>query len=396
MPASETVIPVKIALVIDDTLDSTDGVQQVILEVGRWLTAQGHEVHYLTSSTIRTDIPNIHSLARNLRFKFNGNRVGIPLPASRSALKDLLDREKFDLVHVAIPYSPLLAGQIVSLLPVSTTLVSTFMILPLGFVSKWGGKLLGLWQRPQVKRFDRFMSLSAPASDFSRFMYGRPSIPTGSPVDIAAFARARTAALATPRDPGAPVKVLFLGRLVERKGAGALLQALARVASLTDTPFEAEIAGRGPLLAEYEAFVAANGLTDRVRFSGFIEEEDKADLLAGADIIALPALGGESFGISVVEALAAGTGAVLAGDNLGYSSTIGPLTECLINPRDIDIFAHRLTELIDSAELRTELSKRQAARAADFAPEVVGAKIERVYAEAVASRRAVLAEMMSS
>src|SRR5690625_5790383 len=47
----------KIALVIDDTLDSTDGVQQIVLEIGRYLTRVGHEVHYLTSTTERTDVP---------------------------------------------------------------------------------------------------------------------------------------------------------------------------------------------------------------------------------------------------------------------------------------------------------------------------------------------------
>lgn len=377
----------KIALVIDDTLDSTDGVQQIVLEIGRYLTRAGHEVHYLTSTTHRTDIPRIHSLARNWRFRFNGNRVGIPLPAKRAHLRELLHREEFDLVHVAIPYSPLLAGRVVSLLPGSTPLVATFMILPLSLSSRVGGRLLGLWQRRQVRRFDRFMALSSPASDFSRSMYGRPAIPTGSPVDIEKFATARERARRAAATADAPVRILFLGRLVERKGAGALLEAVSQLPSLTSTPFTVEIAGRGPLLAEYERRVRENGLSDVVSFTGFAEEENKPDLLANADIIALPALGGESFGISVVEALAAGRGAVLAGDNDGYASTIGPVHQCLINPRDVDGFARRLAELIDDPDQRDAMSAAQAARASEFAPEVVGAKIERIYAEAVANRR---------
>src|SRR5699024_11720786 len=99
-----------------------------------------------------------------------------------------------------------------------------------------------------------------------------------------------------------------------------------------------ESAGCGAWLEEYEQRVRWRGLADVASFTGFVEEEHKADLLASADIIALPALGGESFGISVVEALAAGRGAVLAGDNDGYSSTAGPLQQCLIDPRDIDGF----------------------------------------------------------
>lgn len=376
----------KIALVIDDSLDSTDGVQQIVLEIGRYLTGQGHEVHYLTSTTARSDVPRIHSLGRNVRLPFNGNRVGVPLPASRRRIRDLVAREGFDLVHVAIPYSPMLAGRVIAALPPSTPLVATFMILPLSPLAKWGGKLLGLWQRAQIRRFDRLMALSAPASDFSAFMYGRPALPTGSPVDIERFATAREHALQVPRQ--GPVRILFLGRLVERKGAGALLAAVAALSEFTSTPFEVEIAGRGPLLGTYEDLVREHGLQGEVSFTGFVDEEDKADLLARADIIALPALGGESFGISVVEALAAGTGAVLVGNNDGYASTAGPLHECLIDPRDTDAFARRLAELIDDPELRAAMSARQYARARDFAPETVGATIEGVYAEAVSHRLA--------
>src|SRR5699024_8226783 len=98
-----------------------------------------------------------------------------------------------------------------------------------------------------------------------------------------------------------PVRILFLGRLVERKGAGALLRATRILTTLTDTPFTVQIAGRGPLLDDYRRYVADHGLYKHVTFSGFVEEQDKPDLLAGADIIALPATGGESFGVSVVE-----------------------------------------------------------------------------------------------
>ncbi len=68
----------KIGLVLDDTLDTPDGVQQYVLQVGRWLSAEGHDVHYLVGKTTRTDIANVHSLSRNLKVKFNGNRMSMP------------------------------------------------------------------------------------------------------------------------------------------------------------------------------------------------------------------------------------------------------------------------------------------------------------------------------
>lgn len=374
----------KIALVLDDTLDTPDGVQQVILQIGRELTSRGHEVHYLTSTTTRRDLPNVHSLAGNLRLRFNGNRIGIPLPANRRRVRELLAEQEFDLVHVSAPYSPLLAGRVVTALPAGTPLVATFMILPLGPVSRWGGKVLGLLQRRQARRFQRFMAVSEPAREFSAFMYGDPGVTTGNPVDVAPFLAARERAVQDPL-PG-PVRILFLGRLVERKGAGALLRAVRILKGLTDVPFSVEIAGRGPLLEQYRRYVRDNGLTEQVTFSGFVAEERKADLLAEAHIIALPAFGGESFGISVVEALAAGTGAVLAGDNPGYASTLGPLTECLVDPSDDVSFAARLQELIEDPHLRGRMSARQSEQARLFDTPLVVDRIEEVYAEASAGR----------
>ncbi|HLS01606.1 MAG TPA: glycosyltransferase family 4 protein [Beutenbergiaceae bacterium] len=372
----------KIALVVDDTLDSTDGVQQVILEIGRELHRRGHEVHYLTSTTTRTDVANVHSLSKNVRFRFNGNRVGVPLPAKRRVIERVLREEQFDLVHISAPYSPLLAGKIISRLPPSTPVVGTFMILPLGKVSRWGGKLLGLLQRRQARRFNAFMAVSDPAGEFCRFMYGDPGVTTGNPVNITPFHKARERALEAAPPPKAPVSILFLGRLVERKGAGELINAVAVLRRLTSTPFEVEIAGRGPLEEEYRSRVHDLGLSQVVRFSGFIPEEDKADLLARADIIALPAYGGESFGVSVVEALAAGTGGLLAGNNPGYASTLGPLQECLIHPRDVHGFAEKLKELVESPELRRSMSEKQSLHAQEFHTPTVVDRIEQVYSQA--------------
>ena len=65
----------KIGFVLDDSLDKSDGVQQYVLTLGHWLHSQGHEVHYLVGQTERTDIQNVHSLSKNVRAKFNQNRM---------------------------------------------------------------------------------------------------------------------------------------------------------------------------------------------------------------------------------------------------------------------------------------------------------------------------------
>jgi phosphatidylinositol alpha-mannosyltransferase len=70
-----------IGFVFDDSLDKPDGVQQYVLTLGDWMKKQGHSVHYLVGATTRDDIANVHSLSRNMRVAFNGNRMSVPLPS---------------------------------------------------------------------------------------------------------------------------------------------------------------------------------------------------------------------------------------------------------------------------------------------------------------------------
>ena len=106
---------VKIGLVLDDSLDRTDGVQQYVLCVGQWLQLRGHEVYYLTGETTRTDPKRIHSLSRNVKVRFNGNQLSVPLPASYSKLRRLLTQLDLDVLHVQVPYSPFMAGRLLRL-----------------------------------------------------------------------------------------------------------------------------------------------------------------------------------------------------------------------------------------------------------------------------------------
>lgn len=382
--------PLRVGLVIDDSLDRPDGVQQHVLTLGAWLSGQGHEVHYLTSTTVRTDLANMHSLARNLRLKFNGNRLGIPLPAPARGITELLRAVDFDVLHINMPYSPLLAGRVITRARPGTHVVGTFHILPWTRLTRWGTHLLGLVQRRQLRRFSRVIAVSAPAAVFAADALKVAPVVIGNPVDVARFAQARESELARVAEgeraaptvdasATAPVRIVFLGRLVERKGAGELLRAVVALRSLTQTPVEVVLGGTGPLREELAAYVAAEGLTDCVEFTGYVAEEDKAALLAGADVVALPSTGGESFGISVVEALAASRGVVLAGDNPGYRTVMEGLEDQLIDATDTPAFAALLARYVDDAAARSEASARQVVHAGRFDVNVIGAQVLEVY-----------------
>ena len=150
-------------------------------------------------------------------------------------------------------------------------------------------------------------------------------------------------------------------------------------------PFRVTIAGRGEMLEELKRFTQENGL-DNVNFPGFIDENEKARLLESADIVALPSISGESFGISVVEALAAARGVVLAGNNPGYASVLHGLPELLVDSLDTPSFSNEIIRWLSSPEDRSTMAIRQKEYAGQFDIHHVGKQVVDTYERALQNR----------
>lgn len=368
----------KIGLVCDDSLDRPDGVQQFVVTLGEWLRSRGHDVHYLTSTTHRTDLQNLHVLAKNVEVKFNGNRLRPPLPASPRKIRELLRRESFDVLHIQMPYSPMLAGQIIQFAPLTTAIVGTFHILPESQLVAKSSRALGLVIRPQLRKFSNFSSTSIPTRLFMKEVYRVDSTVIPNMTDVSKFS-------IHPPKRNNYVKVVFLGRLVERKGAGYLLQTISHLESvgLPQTKYHVHIGGKGVLKNKLEKYVLEHNLQNLVSFDGFITEDDKASYLASGDVAVFPSTGGESFGISLIEAMAATPGAVLAGDNPGYASVMGEHTKQLINPKDTETFAHILARYIDNSTDRAVARSWQKQAVLHYDVRTVGLQFEEFYNHAL-------------
>lgn len=380
-PPSDEVRPLTIGLLLDDGLDRPDGVQQYVLALARHLTARGHTVHLVASTTRRTDLENLHVLGRHLGVRVNGNVVRTPLPAPAASVRRLLARVPFDVLHVQLPHSPLLTGRVVRRAAADVAVVGTFLILPDSPRVALATRALGLAERRTLRRFHEVIALSEPAGEFARRAFGVTSTAIGMPLDLSAFP-------AGPVQPtvGRTTQIVFLGRLVERKGPRELVAALALMERerMTSRPWTLTLAGGGPLVDELHRAVRTGGLTERVRMPGFVAEEEKAQLLAGAGLVVLPSTGGESFGISVVEALACAGGPVLAGDNAGYRTTMAGVEEQLVDARDIRALARTLARWVDADdEERAAAVRRQRAAVHRFDADLVMDQVEAVYRRAV-------------
>ncbi|MEI7683055.1 MAG: glycosyltransferase family 4 protein [Candidatus Saccharibacteria bacterium] len=359
----------KIGFVLDDGLDRGDGVQQYMLTLGKWLCSQGHEIHYLVGQTHRTDIPYVHSLSRNLFVRFNGNRMSIPLPANNKRIKTLLNSEKYDVLHVQMPYSPFLAAKVIRFAPLDTKIVGTFHILPYGRLQSFAARLLSWYLRDTNKRMSNIWSVSEPARIFAQQISITSSV-LPNVINLAKFKIVKA-------KPGS-FRIVFLGRLVKRKGCYELLKAFKLV--IAENPeIILHIGGSGPENKRLRNWVSNNGLANKVIFDGYIEEADKALYLAKADIAVFPSLGGESFGIVLLEGIASGAGVVLGGNNPGYSSVLGSIPDCLFDPRESSKFANLLIDLYEDRKKRLDLHYNQQNLVKKFDVAVVGEKLLSYY-----------------
>ncbi len=372
-----------IGFVLDDGLDKPDGVQQYILTLGVWLQRQGHAVHYLVGQTARTDIPNIHQMSRSARVRFNGNTMSNPFPAKHARVKEVLDHTQFDVLHVQVPYHPFMSARVIRAAGATTAIVGTFHILPMGRWQAWSTKLLGRYLRSSLRRFDAMLSVSEPAAQFARQTFGVESTVLSNVVDLARFRNDKPV-----RQPTPGLQIVFLGRLVSRKGCGHLLQALVllRTQNLVQQGITVHIAGDGPERVQLERFSADHRLSGIVKFHGFVSEAHKVSLLQTADIAVFPSLGGESFGIVLVEAMAAGA-LVLGGDNPGYRSVLQDFPVALFDPRDSQTLASKLASFINDNTMRREISQAQGQSAAQYDVAVVGRKLLQLYYDCITAKK---------
>lgn len=152
-----------------------------------------------------------------------------------------------------------------------------------------------------------------------------------------------------------PPLIAFVGELVDYKGVRELVQALALV---RDRPWQAVLAGDGALASELPRWLAAAGLTDRVRLPGWLADRTAVnDLLGSARLLVLPSVVPESFGLAGIEALAVGTPVVSFGLG-GVQEWLHDGEEGLLaQPFDVADLARQIARLLDDAPLAAQLGR---------------------------------------
>jgi phosphatidylinositol alpha-mannosyltransferase len=361
----------KIGLVCPYIYPGTGGVAQHVRFLYENLRLRGHDVRILTAShgPQRSSEGDIIRLGVGFSVPINASVGTLTFsPRYLSQIGAMLERERFDVLHFHEPFVPFLS---LFLLRESTSVnIATFHAYA-GFSPSYefGSRAL----RGHAARLHGRIAVSAAARHFiDRFFPGDYKvIPNG--VDVARYANA----VPISRWQDGTANVLFVGRHEPRKGLLELLKA-HRILRKTGSNSRLLVVGSGPQEREARRYVATRGLQG-VEFLGRVSEDAKAQLFRTADVYASPATGGESFGIVLLEAMAAGT-PIVCSDIHGYKGVVRRGREgLLVPPRDPPELALALDRLIRDPGLREQMGAAGQARAEEFSWPRVTAKVEDYY-----------------
>jgi phosphatidyl-myo-inositol alpha-mannosyltransferase len=361
----------KVGLVTPYVYPLPGGVTQHVQYLYENLRLRGHDVRILTSShgLQRASEGDIIRIGKGFSMPVNGSVGTITLsPRFISQVRDMLEREQFDLLHFHEPFVPFLSPIVLRL---STSVnIATFHAYG-GFSPSYefGRRAM----RGYAERLHGRIAVSGAAKHFiERYFPGEYKvIPNG--VDINRFQRAVPLA----RWQDGPGNILFVGRFEPRKGLLDLLKAY-RILKKTGCECRLLVVGTGPLWREARRYVASARLRD-VEFLGRVSDEEKAQLFRTADVYVSPATGGESFGIVLLEAMASGT-AIVASDIHGYKNVVRRGREALlVPPREPKAIAAAIARLINDDALRAEMGAAGRERAEEFSWPRVTAKVDDFY-----------------
>ena len=370
----------KIALVSPYDFASFGGVTKHVTHLAAEFKRAGHEVHIIApcSGELPVDPPApLHRLGHPVSFPANGSiaRVGVGSRLGKE-VGQIMASGGFDIVHLHEPLVPALPLAV--LRASRATNIGTFHAFRRSNLAYFYGKPI---LRYFFAKLHGRITVSQAARDFvaERFRADYRVIPNG--IDFERFSRPR------PRierfDDGRQ-NVLFVGRLEKRKGLSYLLRAWGRVHE--DVP-EARliVVGGGGGLKHYRAFVRARTLDDIV-FAGEVSDVELLDYYHTADIFCAPSTGGESFGMVLLEAMAAGKPIVttnIAGYNEVVTHGAGGL---LVPPKDSDRLADAVISLLRDPELRAKLGTEGRRSAEQYAWPRVAEQVLEYYGETIHRR----------
>ncbi|OLF13653.1 alpha-(1-2)-phosphatidylinositol mannosyltransferase [Actinophytocola xinjiangensis] len=366
----------RIGIVCPYSFDIPGGVQSHVVDLAKALRRLGHEVDVLGPADEDTPVPEfVRPAGRAVGIPYNGSVARLSFgPVSYARVRRWIRRNDFDVLHLHEPTAPSLS--MLALMLADGPIVATF------HTSTSRSRTLSAFQvvlRPFLEKITARIAVSALARRVQVEHLGGDAVEIPNGVDVDFFAAA-TPLPGYPRDGGT---VGFVGRFGEpRKGMPVLLDALRIL--LPEFPgLRLVVVGGGD--QDDLRRQAGPALAGHLELLGQADDEVKAGMLRGVDVYCAPNTGGESFGMILTEAMAAGS-AVVASDLDAFRRVLDDGRAGVLFPVGDPVgLASALRGMLTDTRRRAEVVAAARQRVGGFDWPVLAGQVLRVYEQAIAA-----------
>lgn len=367
----------RIGLVTQSYYPVRGGVTEHVYHLGRELVRRGHEVTVVTGNSRQPDDHDLRVIRGGFQIPLTMNGASVAVTWGWKLgrwLQCLEERERFDLVHIQAPLDPglpLIASRTMRRPKVGTyhTFRDSHVFADAVF------RLFRPVFNDAVRRISRHIAVSNSAKAVCHRYY--PDLPIEVIPNGVDTERFSPAVKPFPQFRDGIFTILFVGRMDPRKGSRYLFQALPYLERALPA-YRLLVVGSGWRKNVYQRFIPF-GLGHRVHFAGFAAWDDLPRYYRSADAYCSPAIGGESFGIVLLEAMASQL-PVVASNIQGYRNVLTDGQEGLfIPPRDPRTLASAIIRLARQPKLRADLAAAGRTTARRYDWRAVTDAIEAVY-----------------
>ncbi len=356
----------RVGLICPYSLSVPGGVQYQVLGLARALRGLGHEVRVLAPCDGPPPDSGVTPLGASIPTAANGSVAPIaPDPSAQLRLIRALRDETFDVLNL---HEPLVPGpNMTACLFKAAPLVGTFHAAGTIGAYTWGRPAL----RWVATRLDHRVVVSADARDLAVTALGGEYELLFNGIEVDRFAKA------TPWPTEGPT-IAFVGRHEPRKGLAVLLDAMAELPASV----RLWVAGDGP---DTDGLRRQHAGDPRIHWLGRISDDEKARRLKAADVFCAPSLGGESFGVVLLEGMAARC-ATVASDLPGYRNVArSGVDALLVPPGDSQALAGALREVLADSDLAGRLVEGGTDRAQSFSMESLAERYTDIFERVVST-----------
>lgn len=363
----------KIAMFFSSDPSQTGGVQEHVLSLSNNLHLLGHEVNIYGPEKNIYQFINYYPITKSIRVPVpNGGWSNITIEKKNNEqLINKINLKNYDIIHIHEPYIPFVGWEIMK--KTQSKKMATFH-------SAWEKNSIISFINPFITLFqDTFSTNFSGAIFVSKIVEKRWQELTGKKVKQTIIHNGVDKMFIPVNKKGSSdINLLFLGRLVEKKGPKYLLKAFYKIIkkfSKTKLIF----VGKGPMKKSLENYVKDKKMGENVVFAGEIIGQKRVKYYQQADIFCAP-YSDEAFGITVLEAMATGT-PIVGFKNSAFKEILKgyPYQEFLVKSKNIDKLAQAIEKLIEDKNKRKVISSWLVKESKKYSWEKIAKETEEFY-----------------